>query len=85
VGCGEVFLLSFTHPGECSMNPLCWDCLNDPLCEDIIANHRPCGIDHINRISIEPPRFISKVKKVVWDGVSVFGLGEDILSVDSPG
>ena len=83
VGCGDVFLLSFNHPNECSRSPLCWDCLHDPLCADIIANHLPCGLNHQSG-NIEAPRFLSKVKPFEWDGKSVFSFKtKDTLSVDT--
>lgn len=34
-GCGTVYIKNFSHPQHCWRNPLCWDCLSDPLTEDI--------------------------------------------------
>lgn len=36
-GCGSTFIYNFYHPAMCWKVPLCWSCLNDSLCEDLLC------------------------------------------------
>lgn len=69
-GCGTVFFKNFSHPLSCPDTPLCWDCLHDPLCDDLANKCSGCAIDHRSVIT-RPPSFTIK-KPLPWNGVSVF-------------
>lgn len=65
-GCGTTFIYNFYHPAMCWKTPLCWDCINNPLCEDLLCYEHPHYLDYFYdaeykgmswQEGIRPPKF----------------------------